>query len=111
MNNAHLQYLILATLVMFLVTYGLRGFVFAAFGGAIKPPKVILYIGSVIGPAVIAVLIVYCFRNTQIGSSPYGLPELLAAATCIGLHVWKRNALISIIVSTVVYMVLIQNIF
>lgn len=111
MTNERLTYLLLATLVMFLVTYGLRGFVFAAFGGGTKPSKVILYIGSVIGPAVIAALIVYCFRNTQLLSSPYGLPELLAGATCIGLHLWKRNALISIIVSTVVYMVLVQKVF
>ena len=81
---------------MFLVTYAIRGFVFAAFGGSKKPPKVILYLGSVISPAVICMLVVYCFRNTQILSHPHGLPELIATVVCVALHLWRRNPLLSI---------------
>ena len=104
------QYLFLATAVMFLVTYGLRAFPFIAFGGKKKPPRLILYIGAVISPAIIAALIVYCFRNTAVLSRPYALPELAATAVCVGLHLWKRNPLMSIIASTVVYMLLFQNV-
>lgn len=104
-------YLGIATAVMFLVTFALRGFVFLAFGGKRKPPKVILYIGSVISPAIIAALIVYCFRNTTLLTRPYGIPELIAGAACIILHLWKRNPLISIIASTVIYMLLVQKVF
>lgn len=105
------EYLLLATAIMFLVTFGLRSLVFLAFGGGRKPPQVILYIGGVISPAIITALIVYCFRNTTLLSRPHGLPELIAAATCILLHLWKRNPLISIIVSTIVYMILVQRVF
>ncbi len=110
MNEPDTTYLLLATLVMFLVNFALRGFVFAALGGAAKPPRVILYIGYLISPAIIAALIVYCLRGTAFTTSPYGLPELAATAVCVLLHLWKRNPLLSIIASTIVYMAIVQNI-
>ena len=111
MPDLSLSYVWPAVIVMFLVTYSIRGFVFAAFGSSQKPPKVILYLGSVISPAVICMLVVYCFRNTQILSHPHGLPELIATIVCIALHLWRRNPLLSIIISTIVYMVLLQFVF
>jgi branched-subunit amino acid transport protein AzlD len=44
-------------------------------------------------------------------SAPYGLPELIAAAVVIVLHLWRRNTLLSIAVGTFVYMVLVQVVF
>ena len=107
MNEPNTTYLLLATLVMFLVNFTLRGFVFAALGGTAKPPRVILYIGYLISPAIIAALIVYCLRETVFTTSPYGIPELAATAVCILLHLWKRNPLASIVAGTVLYMVLL----
>ncbi|MBP5673867.1 MAG: AzlD domain-containing protein [Victivallales bacterium] len=111
MPELTLSYLWAAVIIMFLVTYAIRGFVFAAFGGSKKPPKVILYLGSVISPAVICMLVVYCFRDTKILTRPYGLPEIIACAVCIALHLWRRNPLLSIIISTVVYMTMLQWVF
>ena len=68
-----------------------------------KPiPPVIQYLGKVLPPAVIGMLVIYY---------PYGLPEFIAVAVVILLHVWKRNNLLSIGVGTVLYMVLIQAVF
>lgn len=39
------------------------------------------------------------------------LPELIAIAVTAGLHLWKRNTLISIGAGTVVYMLLVQLVF
>ena len=111
MPEFSLSYLWAAVMVMFLVTYTIRGFVFAAFGGGKKPPKVILYLGSVISPAVICMLVVYCFREIKIVTSPHGLPELIACVVCVTLHLWKRNPLLSIIISTIIYMLQLQFIF
>ena len=41
----------------------------------------------------------------------YGLPELIAIAVTIGLHLWKRQMLVSIAGGTVCYMLLVQLIF
>lgn len=61
-------------------------------------------------PAVILLLlVVYCLKDTPWRSAPWGLPELVSLAVVLGLHVWKRNALVSIGVGTGVYMVLVQT--
>ena len=111
MLKLSLSYIWAAVIVMFLVTYSIRGFVFAAFGGSKKPPKVILYLGSVISPAVICMLVVYCFRNTKLFAYPHGMPEIIACAVCVAVHLWQRNPLFSIIISTAVYMTMLQWVF
>ena len=54
---------------------------------------------------------IYCLRNTNIRTVPYGLPELLASAAVIGLQAWKRNTLLSILSGTAAYMLMIQLVF
>ena len=41
----------------------------------------------------------------------YALPELLACAAVVLLHIWKRNTLLSIAGGTALYMLLVQVIF
>ncbi len=74
-------------------------------------PKAVQYLGKVLPPAVIGMLVVYCFKSIEITSSPFGLPELIAGTVVVLLHVWKRNNLLSIGVGTILYMVLVQYIF
>lgn len=61
-------------------------------------------------PAIILfLLVVYCLKDTAWTSIPWGTPELLSLAVVIALHLWKRQALLSIGVGTALYMVLIQT--
>lgn len=39
------------------------------------------------------------------------LPQLLAIAVTVAVHLWKRNAILSVFVGTVCYMLLVQKIF
>ena len=71
----------------------------------------IQYLGKVLTPAVIGMLVVYCLKSTSVVTAPYGIPELISVVITAGLHVWKRNNLLSIGVGTVLYMVLIQFVF
>lgn len=73
-----------------------------------KVPSYIAYLGKVLPPAIIGMLVVYCLRNTTITSSPFGFPELISIIVIIILQAWKRNSLISILSGTVVYMILIR---
>ena len=102
------SYLLLATAVMFIVTFSLRAFAFMAFGNGKKTPGVVLYVGRVISPAVIAALIVYCLKGTSFRAPLYGGAEAAAIAVCIVLHKLFRNPLLSIAVSTAVYMLMVQ---
>lgn len=74
-------------------------------------PAVIQYLGKVLTPAVIGMLVVYCLKATPVMDAPHGLPEAIAVAVTAGLHVWKRNNLLSIGAGTILYMVLIQAVF
>lgn len=61
-------------------------------------------------PAVILLLlVVYCLKDTPVTVAPWGLAEGLSLAVVVGLHVWKRNALVSIGAGTALYMVLVQT--
>ncbi len=94
-----------------LATFFTRALPFAVFHKGEKIPPIITYIGKVLPPAVIGMLVVYCLRAVNVTASPFGLPELIACVTVVLLHVWKRNNLLSIGVGTVLYMILIQVVF
>ena len=72
-------YVFLAVMVMAAVTYLIRLFPFLVFGRAEKPPDFILYIGRVISPAAIAMLVVYCVKHVNLFVSPFGVPEGIAS--------------------------------
>lgn len=77
-----------------------------------KPlPPFLAYLGKVLPSAVMAMLVVYCLKDVAWAAAPHGLPELLALAAVMGLHVWKRNTLLSVGVGTALYMVLVQTVF
>lgn len=95
--------------VMSLVTILLRFLPFLVFRK--KVPPCITYLGRVLPPAIIGMLIIYCLKDTVITSAPFGLPELIAGVMVVLLQAWKRNALLSILCGTVVYMLLIQLVF
>lgn len=73
-------------------------------------PGVIKYLGNVLPPAVIGMLVIYCLKGVDVTAFPFGLPEFVCVGVVILLHVWKRNNLLSIGVGTVLYMFLIQSI-
>lgn len=76
-----------------------------------EPPKVITYLGMVLPPAMMGLLVVYCLKGVSLTASPYGLPELLSIALLVALHKWKSNVLLSIGGATVLYMTLVQLFF
>ena len=101
----------LIILLVALTTFATRVAPFLIFPKGKEIPKTIQYLGKVLTPAIIGMLVVYCLRNTVILSAPHGIPELIAVVVVAVLHVWKRNNLLSIGVGTALYMVLIQTVF
>ncbi len=76
-----------------------------------KTPEYITYLGDVLPPAIIGMLVIYCLKDIDFSVKYFGIPELIAVAVVIALQVWKRNPLISILSGTVAYMLLIQLVF
>jgi len=110
-------YAIVIVAAVAVCTFITRLLPFAVFGTRKEPPGAVKYIGEVLPAAVIAILIVYCFRSTDF-SSPGTLegasgfaPAFISVALVILLHLWKRNNLLSIGTGTVCYMIMIQYVF
>jgi len=77
-----------------------------------KPvPKYVKYLGKVLPGAVFGMLVIYCLKGVSVLSAPYGIPEAIAVLVVIGLHLWKRQTLLSIAGGTAVYMILVQFVF
>ena len=84
---------------------------FAVFSSKRPTPRYIQYLGKVLPGAIFAMLVIYCLRNVSLLQSSHGLPELIAIALTVGLHLWKRQMLLSIAGGTICYMLLIQFVF
>lgn len=102
---------VLIILAVAATTFATRVVPFLIFPKGKEIPPIIQYLGKVLTPAVIGMLVVYCLKNTTILQAPHGIPEVIAVAVTALLHVWKRNNLLSIGCGTVLYMVLIQMVF
>lgn len=97
--------------VMSAVTFLTRALPFLLFDRGEHPPKIVLYLGKVLPPAIIAMLIVYCMKGVTFSTPAGWIPTLLAGAAAVLLHLWKGNDLISIFGATGLYMVLVQGVF
>ena len=94
---------------MSIVTMLLRFLPFIVFRK--QTPQYILYLGKVLPPAIIGMLVIYCLKDITPLINPFGIPELIAGACVAAIHVWKRNSIISILAGTIIYMVLVQMVF
>ena len=108
MNNLHSMLLVAVTA---LVTIAIRFLPFLIWSGKRKTPAYILYLGKVLPPAIIGMLVVYCLKDVSFAAAPFGAPELIAGACVVFLQAWRRNSLISILGGTLIYMLLVQCVF
>ncbi|WP_186567352.1 branched-chain amino acid transporter permease [Lawsonibacter celer] len=100
-----------AIAVMAGVTFLTRVLPFLLFDRGESPPKIVLYLGRMLPPAVIAMLIIYCLRGISFSAPAGWAPQLIAVGAVVGLHLWKHNNLLSIFGGTILYMVLVQAVF
>lgn len=84
---------------------------FLLFPAGRPTPRYIRYLGTVLPAAVFGLLVVYCLRDVSLLSGSHGIPELISIAAVVGLHMWKRQMLLSIAGGTVCYMLLVQLVF
>lgn len=78
-----------------------------------KPtPAFVEYLGKALPAAIFAMLVIYCLRNVEfLHGMSHGIPEILGILVTVGLHLWKRQMLLSIAGGTICYMLLLQTLF
>ncbi len=102
---------IITVAVIVLATMLTRFLPFLLFPAGRPTPKYLQYLGKVLPAAVFGMLVVYCLKNVDILSGSHGLPEAIAIAAVVGLHLWKKQMLLSIAGGTILYMLLVQFVF
>jgi len=102
---------IITIAIMAGVTMAVRFLPFIVFSSSRPTPKFIQYLGKALAPALFAMLVVYCLRNSNPLVGNHGLPEYIAVAVTIAVHLWRKQLLLSLAAGTACYMLLLQFVF
>lgn len=97
--------------VIILATVIMRFLPFVLFPDNKPTPKFIHYLGVVLPGAVFGLLMVYALKGVNVLEGSHGIPELIAIAVTAGVHLWKKQMLLSISAGTICYMLLVQFVF
>ena len=100
-------YLAVAIAVIALVTWLLRAVPFLLLGRR-KLSGMVVYLGKMLPPAIMAILVVYCLKNLDLLAAGHGMEQLIPVALVVGVQLWRKNTLLSILVGVVSHMVLIR---
>lgn len=84
---------------------------FLVFPAGKPTPAYVQYLGKVLPAAVFGLLVVYCLKNVSLFTGSHGIPEAIGIAVVVGLHLWKKQMLLSIAGGTICYMLLVQFVF
>ncbi|SFS72364.1 branched-chain amino acid transporter permease [Saccharopolyspora flava] len=84
------------------VTWALRALPFAALA-PLRSSATVHFLGSRMPVGVMVILAVYTLRDTGVAAVA---PTALSLAVTVGLHLWKRNAVLSIFGGTAVHVLL-----
>jgi branched-subunit amino acid transport protein AzlD len=101
-------YILTAILAMAAATVVSRAAPFLFLGRFAGRPAV-RFLGRATPPVILTLLVLYCLKDVPLMAPPHGLPEAVALAVTVGLHLVWRNALVSICVGTGVYMAIVQG--
>ena len=106
----NIQLVVTVVLVM-IATMLTRFLTFFLFPAGKETPAFIRYLGEVLPPAALGMLVIYAYKSVDVTTGNHGAPELIAGAVVILLQKWKKNMFISIAAGTALYLVLIHLVF
>lgn len=104
-------YVLACVAISALVTVSLRAFPFIAFRGGKQLPSYIEYLGKTLPFAVIGMLVVFCMKSTSFTEVGKWAPQFIAGAVVAATYAWKKNTILSIVLGTALYMILVQMVF
>lgn len=96
-----------ATIVSALVIFATRLFPFALFSNR-EPPPLLKFIEKYIPPMIMAILLIYCLKDVDFSTQPFGIPHIAGLFVTITTYLWKNNSMVSIFGGTIIFM-LLQN--
>lgn len=100
-------YLFFGILVAFGATFLTRVIPFVWFSKR-KPSPILGYIEISMPVMIMIILVFYAIRDLEFQLYPYGIPELIGIALAAIIHLVFKQALLSIVIATISYMVIVQ---
>lgn len=85
-----------------------RFLAFLLFPSKEHTPQFVQFLGNYLPSAVFGMLVVYCLKDVPLSGPTHALPELFGVVITIGLHLWKKNLLLSIAGGTISYMLILN---
>lgn len=107
MNSTPVSFLVafISTFIMGFVIFATRAFPFILFSHK-EPPRVIRFIEKYIPPMIISILVIYCLKDLNWREFNSVIPPICGCMATVILHLWKKNAMLSIFGATALYMIL-----
>lgn len=102
---------IITIVIVVLGTMATRFLPFIIFNSKAKTPAYVQYLGKVLPSATMSLLVVFSLRHVDVFAVYHGIPDMIAVAVTVLLHLWKGNMFLSIGGGTILYMVLVQQVF
>lgn len=96
-----------AVAVSVAVTWALRALPFAALA-PLRSSETVHFLGTRMPVGVMVILAVYTLHDTAAAA---WAPTALSLVATVGLHLWKRNAVLSILGGTAVHVLLTSAVF
>lgn len=76
---------------------------FWVFRSASSTPQIVYYLGRVLPSAVFAMLVVYCYKDVDFTSTPFGVAELVCGAVVAVLQYRFKSLALSMVAGTLLY--------
>ncbi len=92
-------YIVAAIAVAAAVTVALRAAPFALPPNMRNAP-VTVFLRRAMPAGAVLILAVYCLMAIDLSGPRNGVPEMVGAAVTIGVHLWRRNLLLSLVAGT-----------
>ena len=102
---------IITIVIVVLGTMATRFLPFIIFNSKAKTPAYVQYLDKVLPSATMSLLVVFSLRYVDLSGVYHGMPDIIAVAVTALLHLWKGNMFLSIGGGTILYMVLVQQVF
>ncbi len=92
-------YLLAGIAIAAVITVGLR---LAPFGLAtvLRDSPLLADFGKWMPAGAVVVLAVYCMAQVDYAAPAHGLPQVAGVAATVAAHLWRRNAVLSIVAGT-----------
>ena len=81
---------------------------FLVFPPGKETPDYVRFLGRALPPAVLGMLVIYCYKTLDVTAGIQALPQLLAGGLVVLIQRFKKNLFLSILLGTACYMILIR---